>query len=79
MSHTAALAIPKFFTLRLWKTRFLLKTFLLHDSKQFDVNIMEIHFTGGTVINLTLGGYVHSFFYIRIYFIGISMLKFAKF
>ena len=40
----AALAIPKFFTLRPWKTRFLLKKFPLHDSEHF--------ISGGTVIKL---------------------------
>ena len=47
MPARAALAIPKFFTLRLQKSRFLLKTFVLHDSEQFDVNIIEIHFIWG--------------------------------
>ena len=44
-----ALAIPKFCTLPLrpWKTIFLLKTFLLHDSERFDVNIIQIHFIWG--------------------------------
>ena len=39
-----ALATQKFLTLRPWKTRFLLKPFLLNDSQQFDVNIIEVYF-----------------------------------
>ena len=43
----AALAFPEFLTLRPQKTSFFIKTSLLYDSEQSNVNIIEIHFIWG--------------------------------
>ena len=39
--------IQEFFTLRLHNLSFFVETFLLYDSEQFDINIIEIHFIWG--------------------------------
>ena len=43
----AALAFPEFLTLRPRKTSFFIKTSLLYDSEQSNVNIIEIHLIWG--------------------------------
>ena len=52
--HTRYTCHSEFFTLGSWKTRFLLKTLLLHDSEQFDVNIIEYTSFGGNCNKISL-------------------------